>query len=129
MTILYVDDDLDDRQLFVESLRSIDEQSLCATARDGLEALNYLKTHELPDIIFMDINMPIMDGKTCLANIRKNTRTSRIPVIIFTTSNNPGERGECESLGASEFIKKPVSYSAMKDIMASIFKSKKFFFT
>lgn len=127
MTILYVDDDADDRQIFVESVNAIDAHFTCATARDGLEALTYLDANELPDVVFLDINMPLMDGKACLAEIRSNKRTSGLPVIIFTTSNDPGERGECEVLGANDFIRKPVSYPEMKNILASTFRSSKIF--
>ena len=119
MTILYVDDDFDDRQLFVESVHTMDGQIICVTARDGLEALDYLKKNHLPDVVFLDINMPLMDGKKCLAEIRSNQKTSALPVIIFTTSNDPGERGECEVLGATAFVRKPVSYHGMADILGS----------
>lgn len=126
MTILYVDDDPDDRQLFIESVKAIDEHFICVVARDGLEALKYLEKNDLPDVVFLDINMPLMDGKKCLAEIRRNKKTSALPVIIFTTSNDPGERGECEVLGASDFVRKPVSYLDMAAILASIFRSSKF---
>ena len=126
MTILYVDDDSDDRQLFVESVHTMDGQIICATARDGLEALDFLKKNRLPDLVFLDINMPLMDGKKCLAAIRSSKETAALPVIIFTTSNDPGERGECEVLGASDFVRKPVSYHGMVDILGSILGSPKF---
>ena len=125
MTILYVDDDPDDRQVFVESLKSINDRLTCITARDGLEALTYLDTHNLPDVVFLDVNMPLMDGKTCLAEIRGNARTSGVPVIIFTTSSDPAERVECEVLGANDFVRKPVSYTDMKKILSTIFNSSK----
>lgn len=126
MTILYVDDDSDDRQLFIESLRTMDDQVICVTARDGIEALDYLKKNHLPDVIFLDINMPLMDGKKCLAEIRGNEKTSALPVIIFTTSNDPGERGECEVLGATDFVRKPVSYHGMAAILDTVLRSTKF---
>ena len=128
MTVLYVDDDSDDRLLFIESLKSMNDQVLCVTARDGLEALDYLRKNNLPDVVFLDINMPLMDGKKCLAEIRRNKKTSALPVIIFTTSNDPGERGECEVLGATDFIRKPVSYPDMAQILSSIFQSSKFIY-
>jgi CheY-like chemotaxis protein len=128
MTILYVDDDPDDRQIFAEAVKSINDGIECAMAQDGLDALSYLGTHELPDIIFLDINMPLMDGKTCLTEIRGTKETAGIPVVIFTTSNNPAERTECENLGANDFLLKPVSFLEMKDILTSILQSSKSFF-
>ena len=124
MTILYVDDDPDDRQIFLEAIKSVDDSFVCDTAKDGLDALAYLDSNKLPDVVFLDINMPLMDGKTCLSEIRGNKNTSHIPVVIFTTSNNPQEKDECRELGASDFVLKPVSYLEMKRILISIFKSK-----
>lgn len=128
MTILYVDDDPDDRQLFIESIKTMDDRVICDTARDGVEALEYLEKNYLPDVVFLDINMPLMDGKKCLAEIRGNKKTLALPVIIFTTSNDPGERGECKILGATDFVRKPVSYQDMAGILDSIFRSSKFIY-
>ena len=123
MTVLYVDDDPDDRQLFLEAVKSIDEKIICATAIDGLDGLSWLESHKLPDVIFMDINMPLMDGKTCLTEIKSNQKTSQLPVIIFTTSNNPHERIECTHIGAADYVLKPASYLQMREILISIFRS------
>jgi CheY-like chemotaxis protein len=128
MTILYVDDDPDDRQLFIEAVKAMDDQVICVTARDGIEALDYLENNDLPNVVFLDINMPLMDGKKCLAEIRYTRRTSALPVIMFTTSNDPGERGECEVLGSTDFVRKPVSYQDMASILSTIFRSSKFLY-
>jgi len=125
MTILYVDDDPDDRQIFQEAIAAIDTAHVCITAQDGLAALSLLSDRKYPDIIFLDINMPLMDGKSCLTEIRGNKKTAHIPVVMCTTSNNPDERKKCEKLGASDFFLKPVSYREMKEILASILKSAK----
>lgn len=123
MTILYVDDDPDDRHVFQEAVKSIDERLVCMTAQDGLEALSYVTDKKLPDVIFLDINMPLMDGKACLAELRGNKETAHIPIIMFTTSSDPSERSECENLGATDFILKPVSYLEMKEIVISVLYS------
>jgi CheY-like chemotaxis protein len=120
MTILYVDDDPDDRQIFEEAISAIDKRHVCLTAQDGIDALSYLSEGKFPDIIFLDINMPLMDGSTCLSEIRSNKETTHIPVIMFTTSNNPEDRTKCEHLGATDFILKPFSYPEMKKILASV---------
>lgn len=125
MTILYVDDDQDDRQIFQEAIAAIDAAYVCITAQDGLAALSILSDRKYPDIIFLDINMPLMDGKSCLTEIRGNKNTAHIPVVMCTTSNNPDERKKCEKLGASDFFLKPFSYGEMKEILASILKSVK----
>jgi CheY-like chemotaxis protein len=121
MTILYVDDDPDDRQIFQEAVKSIDSRTICVTAQDGLDALSYLSMHEPPDLIFLDLNMPLMDGKTCLGEIRGNKATGHLPVIVFTTSGNNRDRVDCENLGATDFLLKPVSFRHMREMLRSAF--------
>lgn len=122
MTVLYVDDDPDDRQIFDEAIRSLNSGYSCVMAQDGLDALSYLSLNAPPDIVFLDLNMPLMDGRACLAEIRGNKTTAHLPVIIFSTSSNPGERVECENLGATDFLQKPVSYGNMRDLLQSVLK-------
>lgn len=121
MTILYVDDDPDDRQIFEEAVKSIDSRHICVTAQDGLDALSYLSMHAAPDMIFMDLNMPLMDGMTCLMAIRENKDNDKLPVIIFTTSTNPKDRRQCERLGATDFLLKPFSFVHMREILRTVF--------
>ena len=121
MTILYVDDDPDDRQIFEEAVKSLDSRHVCVTAQDGLDALSYLSMHKPPDLIFMDLNMPLMDGKTCLTAIRENKKNDHLPVIIFTTSTNPREKKQCERLGATDFLLKPFSFVHMREILRAVF--------
>lgn len=125
MTILYVDDDPDDRQIFEEAVKSIDSRHVCITAQDGLDALSYLSMHKAPDMIFMDLNMPLMDGKTCLTAIRENKDNNQLPVIIFTTSTDPDERRQCELLGATDFLLKPFSFVHMRDILRAVFNQRR----
>lgn len=120
MTILYVDDDPDDRCIFLEAVKSIDATVVCTTAIDGLDALSLLESHELPHVIFLDINMPLMNGITCLTEIKGNKNTAHIPVIIFTTSDDLLEMEQCMKLGAKEFLHKPSSYAEMKELLLSV---------
>jgi len=129
MTILYVDDDADDRQIFKEALAGIDPHHLCVTARDGLDALSRLAEGPLPDVIFLDINMPLMDGKTCLRELRSHRQTANIPIVMFTTSHNPEEKEICQKLGATDFQFKPVSYKEMKNMLVTILLSLRFTLT
>ena len=126
MTILYVDDDPDDRQFFQEAVKSLDTRTVCVTAQDGLDALSYLSIHQLPDIVFLDLNMPLMDGKTCLCEIRGNKATGHLPVIIFTTSSNDRDRMDCEHLGATDFLLKPVSFRHMREMLRSVFEGNQY---
>ena len=73
MTILLVDDDADDRKLFFEVAKEVDDTILCIPASSGEAALLYLRdqANPLPDYIFLDLNMPMINGKQCLKQIRK----------------------------------------------------------
>jgi CheY-like chemotaxis protein len=107
--ILIVDDDSDDRELFMEALHEVDESVLCTYATNGQNALKVLKdpAFNRPDYIFLDLNMPLMDGKQCLVQLKKLPVIRKIPVIIFTTSSMIEDELEVQKLGASLFFTKP----------------------
>jgi CheY-like chemotaxis protein len=111
MTILLVDDDEDDRKLFIESAREVDKNINCVATADGQEALLYLKNTEnaIPDFIFLDIRMPGLDGRQCLKEIKRDARLKSVPVIIYTTSRDARDSVELKMLGAAHFMSKPVS--------------------
>ena len=108
-SFLIVDDDADDRMLFIEAVREIDKSIECKIARNGEQALKLLSNIEypLPDFIFLDIRMPRIDGKKCLLEIKKDERLKNIPVIIYTTSKGIEESKELRDMGAFHFISKP----------------------
>lgn len=104
--ILLVEDDEDDQFFFLEAMSKIENATLYAIAKNGKEALDCLENSPtLPDIIFMDINMQIMNGIECLTNIMKNPLICNIPVVMLTTSS--AQKELTHMLGASAFIKKP----------------------
>jgi DNA-binding NtrC family response regulator len=109
MSFLIVDDDADDRMLFIEAVREIDKTIECKIAGNGEQALKLLRNIEypLPDFIFLDIRMPRLNGKKCLFEIKKDERLKNIPVIIYTTSKAVEESKELRAMGAFHFISKP----------------------
>jgi CheY-like chemotaxis protein len=111
MTILLVDDDEDDRTLFFEATRDVDDTITCIAAGKGEDALLYLgnKANPLPDYIFLDLRMPGMSGRQCLEEIKKDARLLPVPVIVYTTSRDVKESIELKRLGAAHFMSKPVS--------------------
>jgi CheY-like chemotaxis protein len=113
MTILYADDDVDDCDLVVEALEKIDPRINCVMATDGMEALRMLGDEEkkLPDCIFLDVNMPVMSGKSCLIELKKDDRLKEIPVVIYSTTQDKEEIRELYEMGASEFLKKPNTFT------------------
>ena len=109
LNILIIDDDADDRQLFIDAIKEVNEDIKCTTANDGKEALERLKNSydSLPDFIFLDLRMPRFSGKRCLLEIKKDDKLKTIPVIIYTTSTDVEESKLLRELGAVHFISKP----------------------
>src|SRR5687768_1909531 len=119
--ILMVDDDPDDRAFFCEAVNEIDPAVICYDVENGRAALKLLQTKELkPDIIFLDINMPVMNGWECIQELKKDTRYSDIKVIMYSTSNNEFDIRKAMSLGAMCLFTKPDDYKMIKEILASI---------
>ncbi len=122
MVVLNVDDDQEDREFFCEALKEIDPSIICVMAGSGTEALRLLRGHlPLPDFIFLDINMPMMDGKQCLRKIKTIPELQLIPIIMYSTSTNTREIRECYRLGAVDFLIKPNSYEKLVNDLISVF--------
>jgi len=111
MTILLVDDDEDDRKLFIEAAGDFDKSIKCIAAVDGQEALQYLSdaANAVPDFIFLDLRMPGLSGQQCLEEIKKDARLVSVPVIVYSTSRDVKESETLKKLGAAHFMSKPVS--------------------
>jgi CheY-like chemotaxis protein len=125
VSFFLVEDDLDDVTLFEEILREIDPSILFYSAGNGIEALEKLRSFgdKLPNYIFLDLNMPLMDGKQCLEELKKDDKLKNIPVIIFTTSSQSRDIEQTIQMGAACFITKPTSMKELKNILASIAES------
>ena len=121
-TFLLVDDDMDDTFVFGEVLKEVDPAIGFKTAGNGQEALEKLLADEtpLPDVIFMDLNMPRMDGKQCLMELKNNERLRHIPVMMYTTSSRSADIEESMQLGAICFITKPADFKELKNILSII---------
>lgn len=122
MVILNVDDDQEDREFFSDALREIDPSITCLSSDGGMDALSLMERQRpLPDYIFLDINMPMMDGKQCLKALKSIPEFESIPVIMYSTSTDTREIRECYELGASDFLIKPNSYDKLVNDLHSIF--------
>jgi CheY-like chemotaxis protein len=124
--IFIADDDEDDRRLFIESAREVDERIDFVTASDGQEAMRLLKDDRnmLPDYIFLDIRMPRINGKQCLEEIRKDKNLCNIPVFIYTTSKNVIDSVDLKKMGAVHFISKPSDPSDIYYILSVMLDEK-----
>ena len=109
-TVLCVDDDLDDRELVCDAIGQIDPSLQVIHASDGYQAMEYLYMAKeqavLPCLVILDINMPKFDGKATLAAIKNDEQLRKIPVVMFSTSNNLMDKMYCERYGV-ELVTKP----------------------
>lgn len=118
---LLADDDIDDREMFCEALEGIDKNIICHTANDGSEALSTLKELPTPpELIFLDVNMPVMNGWQCLEQIREDERLSGVPVIIISTSSNQREIEIAQSLQAVCYFTKPHNFKDLIKVLSVI---------
>jgi len=123
MVILIVDDDAEDIELFTQAVAEIDQSVTCIEAYNGIEALKVLKRNSwLPDYIFLDINMPLMNGRKCLEEIKLDSTYKKIPVIIYSTSSNRKDIEDTLNLGASHFLTKPASISSLTQELAMLLR-------
>jgi len=103
--IFLVEDDKDDQYFFTEALHEIKHAKLFAIASNGQDALEKLKNSMmLPDVIFTDINMPLLSGIGFLQTLLKTSRLKNIPVVVLSTDEHQGALAK--QLGAKAFIKK-----------------------
>lgn len=113
MNILLIDDDEDDREIFLEAVKTINPSIHCNVVNSATEAFNVLvNTPSLPRYIFLDMNMPLMDGRTCLRQIKKDTRYKDINVVIYSTTSDKEEINVFRYLGA-DYIHKPDSFDEL----------------
>ncbi len=119
--ILLVDDDEDDRLFFIEAIELINPSLQCYTAINGKIALEKLKgDFYLPDLIFLDLNMPFMNGFDFLRQIKKEKLLSKIPVGITSTSNIIHDRELSKELGANFFLTKPNDFEVLREKLKQI---------
>lgn len=126
MNILLIDDDRDDAELFEEILKEIDSSINFDHIEDSKKCLEKLaaQKNDLPDMIFLDINMPIVSGWQCLDQFKKTQHLKDIPVIMFTTSSQPNEKENALQHGANGFITKPNEYHLLKESLSKIIHQK-----
>jgi CheY-like chemotaxis protein len=120
MLVLYVDDDIEDFEIFNMALAEINRNITVMYASDGDEAYQLLNERLTiyPDVVFLDINMLRMDGLTFLAELRANPKLKDIRVVVLSTSSNPREIKRIEELSA-KFIPKHTEFKTLIEAIAS----------
>lgn len=123
---LLIEDDPDDVDLLRRSVSMNDFEIQFDVVDNGEDALQYLTQgagslkKQLPDIVFLDLNLPRLNGKKVLRSIRKRFDSSELIVIIFTTSSAQEDMEQCYELDANCFISKPVTLEGYVDVMKGI---------
>jgi CheY-like chemotaxis protein len=115
--IFLADDDDDDRFLFQEALNEITLPTKLSSVRDGEQLMDFLAANSLPDVLFLDLNMPRKDGFQCLIEIKKNEKFKKLPVIIFSTSFQPDAVDKLYENGAQYYIRKPSNFEHFKKVI------------
>jgi CheY-like chemotaxis protein len=120
--ILMADDDEDDSVFFTEAIQEIKVRTKVTLVNDGLQLMNYLNHpgNHLPNVVFLDLNMPLKSGMDCLIEIRKDSRLKDLAVAIYSTSSTEEYIEEAFVKGANIYIKKPDDFSALKVILEQV---------
>lgn len=129
VTILMADDDAEDREFAREALEEARVANPIHFVEDGEQLLDYLNRRgrfsslegqPLPGLILLDLNMPRMDGREALAQIKMNPDLRRTPVVILTTSKAEEDVLRSYDLGVNSFITKPVDFDSLVDLMKTL---------
>ena len=117
--LLLVDDDIEDLENLTDIILEISPTIKISVAQNGNEMIRLLESEaDLPDFIFLDLNMPIKTGFECLTEIRSNEKWKAIKIVILTTSSQREQINEVYKMGADLYIRKPNSYNAFKEILS-----------
>jgi CheY-like chemotaxis protein len=119
---LIIDDDADDREMFCEALMEVIPDCICYKVPNGRRAIAALDNEEMdiPDLVFLDINMPVMNGWQCLGKLKETQAYQAIPVIMYSTSSYREDLEKAQDLGALCFFTKPSSFREIKQSLALV---------
>ena len=118
--ILLVDDDIDDQGFFCEALKESYPNISCDIANTAIEALTMMKNNTTYNLIFLDLNMPKMDGFQFLEVVKGDEHYRNIPVVIVSTSSRDVDIARCKQLGAKSFYTKQASFTKLLDMMKAV---------
>ena len=120
---LIIDDDLDDQEIFLMCVKNIREDIDCRTANNGVEALAMLDAQKeyTPNYIFLDVNMPKMNGIECLRNLKKIERLRNTKIFMYSTTSESATVEESRKIGADDFIIKPAKTVVLTERLSKIF--------
>lgn len=120
--LILADDDEDDRLFFTDAFRELKMNTKVNTFNDGVELMNYLNKEDalMPNVLFLDLNMPKKTGIECLIEIKANTKMSGIAIVIYSTSASEEDIEKTFVLGANIYIKKPGDFKKLKKVLSEV---------
>jgi len=121
LRVVIADDDEDDREFFIDAVKVVAPNIKVDEVENGCSLIEKLeKAKELPDLIFLDLNMPVLHGLECLEKIRSHKKLKDIPVIIYSTSMYKGDIDSTYKAGADCYVGKPTTMSDMRKILNTL---------
>ena len=126
VNVVLADDDKDDQEVFQDALTEADIPVALSTVDNGQELMDHLKdpSEPNPDIIFLDINMPVKNGKEVLAEIKSDETLKEIPIVMLSTSEHLKDVEDTFNAGANLYVQKPVSFRSLIILLKKIFTLK-----
>lgn len=120
--IILADDDEDDRMLFTDAFEELKINTKVNTFNDGVQLMDYLNKSDavLPNVLFLDLNMPKKNGIECLYEIKSNSKFNDIAIAIYSTSSSEEHIEETFVQGANIYIKKPSDFSMLKKVLSEV---------
>lgn len=120
--ITLADDDEDDRLFFTEAFSELKINTRVNTVNDGVELMDFLNNEDsvLPNVLFLDLNMPRKNGVECLLEIKQNDRFKDIAIAIYSTSSSEEHIEETFVNGANIYIKKPNDFNTLKKVLSDV---------
>jgi CheY-like chemotaxis protein len=126
LSVLLVDDDPGDVLMIEEALEQLDSARTVHVVNDGEEALAFLRRKgrftdaPRPDVVLLDLNMPRMDGRQVLADVKSDETLRTIPIVVFTTSQAPADVMSSYALHANAYVTKPINLDELTEIVQRI---------
>jgi len=122
---LIIDDDLDDQEIFLMCVQEINKNIQCLTCNTGVDAISMLESDHsyIPEYIFIDVNMPKMNGITCLELLKNIEHLKHSKFYMYSTSADRSALEDSRKLGANDFIIKPVRKAELKEKLSMIFSN------
>jgi CheY-like chemotaxis protein len=120
--ILLADDDDDDRMIFTDAFNELKINTKVDVVKDGQELMDFLKEskNDLPEVLFLDLNMPRKSGMECLAEIKTDDRFKDIAIVIYSTSASENDIEETFVKGANVYLQKPSDFGVLKKLLSEV---------